>query len=66
MSSYGPDDNSLPPIQLRPSVNDGRVKHSAPPLSRRRSDEDTTKTAGRKRTHAEVSSRNEDSQPDSA
>jgi hypothetical protein len=69
LSSYGPDDNSLPPIQSRVPPNDfSRVKHSPVPiLSRRRTDEEPARAAaGRKRTHAEASSsRNEDSQPNS-
>ncbi|KIK69630.1 hypothetical protein GYMLUDRAFT_66930 [Collybiopsis luxurians FD-317 M1] len=68
LSSFGPDDNSLPPIQTKSSSsNFSRVEHSqVPVLSRRRSDEDATRSAGRKRSHEEISSsRNGDSQPDS-
>ncbi|KAF9077563.1 hypothetical protein BDP27DRAFT_1282489 [Rhodocollybia butyracea] len=67
LGPYGPDDNSLPPIQARATTNDSsRVGHSPMPLLSRRSDEDTSRLAGRKRTHAETSSsRNEDSQPNS-
>ncbi|KAJ3789164.1 hypothetical protein GGU11DRAFT_328219 [Lentinula aff. detonsa] len=58
LSSFGPDDNSLPPIH-----DFSRVER--PPmsvLSRQRSDEDATRT-GMKRRHTEASSsRNEDSQ----
>ncbi|KAJ3772384.1 hypothetical protein EV361DRAFT_143009 [Lentinula raphanica] len=58
LSSYGPDDNSLPPIH-----DIHRAEHPPlPGLPRHRSDEDAART-GRKRTHAEASSsRNEDSQ----
>ncbi|KAJ4491273.1 hypothetical protein C8J55DRAFT_469290 [Lentinula edodes] len=56
LSSYGPDDNSLPPIH-----DFGRVERQSI-LSRHRSDEDAAR-AGRKRTHAEASSsRYEDNQ----
>ncbi|KAJ3875726.1 hypothetical protein F5051DRAFT_461917 [Lentinula edodes] len=56
LSSYGPDDNSLPPIH-----DFSRVERQSI-LSRHRSDEDASRV-GRKRTHAEASSsRNEDNQ----
>ncbi|KAJ4482235.1 hypothetical protein J3R30DRAFT_3218006, partial [Lentinula aciculospora] len=51
LSSYGPDDNSLPPIH-----DFGHVERpSIPILPRHRSDEDAVRS-GRKRTHAEASS----------
>ncbi|KAF5389230.1 hypothetical protein D9757_003464 [Collybiopsis confluens] len=68
LTPYGPDDNSLPPIQSKTSShNFSRVERpQMPVLSRHRGDEDAARSAGRKRSHEEASSsRNEDSQPNS-